>query len=510
MSIDPSDPIQHSAKAHPAAARRRGRRLRELLADDRRGGVLLFFGLILVPLVGFAGLAIDSLVAFSVEARVQRALDAAGLAAGRATREEDVVTEARAFFDANLGATGEEVAVSGFGAVYSPETESINLTVTATVPTYFMRVLGKTETVIDLETVVNLQIRQMELVLVMDNTGSMRSGGKINAMKDAAAELVRIVFGGRESHPNLFVGLVPYVASVNIGAHRTAWLAADDQVLIGAGAAPGAGKKKGKDDKDDEDESSAPVDPFAPSSWKGCVMARPAPFDETDDPPSVEPFSSYLYPSGSDNDWPPLDETNGAQNNGKGPNLGCGPAITSLRQSRAEVLAAIEEMLPWHRGGTTGNLGLVWGWRAISPRWQGLWGGATPAELPLAYDNVESDKVVVLLTDGDNQFYDNPPSGPGGSDFTAYGRLDEFGFPTLAAGRDELDARMARTCAAMKAEGIMLYTITFGPTPNSGTQNLFRTCATSPGHYFHSPNNGDLTSAFRAIGRQLSSLRVAR
>lgn len=62
----------------------------------------------------------------------------------------------------------------------------------------------------------------------------------------------------------------------------------------------------------------------------------------------------------------------------------------------------------------------------------------------------------------------------------------------------------------MKAEGIMLYTITFGPTPNSGTQTLFRTCATSPGHYFHSPNNSDLSSVFRAIGRQLSSLRVAR
>jgi Flp pilus assembly protein TadG len=503
MSIEPSDSLQLSA-ALPGFARRCGRRLRELLAEDRRGGVLLFFGLILVPLVGFAGLAIDSLVAFSVEARVQRALDAAGLAAGRAAREEDVVTEARAFFDANLGATGDEIAISGFDAVYSPEDESINLSVRATVPTYFMRVLGKTETTIDLQTVVNLQIRQMELVLVMDNTGSMRSGGKINAMKDAAAELVRIVFGGRESHPNLWVGLVPYVASVNIGAHRTGWLAADDPVLIGAGASPSAGKKKGKN------EPAGPVDPFAPSSWKGCVMARPAPFDETDDPPTVEPFSSYLYPSGSDNNWPPLDESNAAENNGRGPNLGCGPAITSLRQSRAEVLASIEEMLPWHRGGTTGNLGLVWGWRVISPRWQGLWGGATPAELPLAYNDAESDKVVVLLTDGDNQFYDNPPSGPSGSDFTAYGRLSDFGFASLAAGRDELDRRMARTCAAMKAEGIMLYTITFGPTPNSGTQTLFRTCATSPGHYFHSPNNSDLSSVFRAIGRQLSSLRVAR
>ncbi len=485
MSIEPSL-LQHVRATTPSGASgRAGLRLRELLQRDRRGGVLLFFGLILVPLVGFAGLAVDSLVAFSVEARVQRALDAAGLAAGRAAREEDVVTEARAFFDANLGATGDDVAIRSFDAVYSPDDETISLTVGATAPTYFMRVFGRSETRIDIQTVVNLQIRQMELVLVMDNTGSMRSGGKINAMKDAASELVRIVFGGRESHPNLWVGLVPYVASVNVGPHRTGWLAPGDPALAAGNA-------------------------WAPSTWKGCVMARTAPFDETDDPPSVAPFTSYLYPSASDNNWPPLNESNGAQNNGRGPNLGCGPAITPLRQSRAQVLAAIEEMLPWHRGGTTGNLGLVWGWRVISPRWQGLWGGATPATIPLAYDDVQSDKVVVLLTDGDNQFYDNPPSGPRGSDFTAYGRLNDLGFTTLSAGRDELDQRMARTCAAMKAEGITLYTITFGPTPNSGTQTLYRNCATSPGHYFHSPDNSDLSSVFRAIGRQLSSLRVAR
>jgi len=212
----------------------------------------------------------------------------------------------------------------------------------------------------------------MELVLVMDNTGSMRSGGMINAMKDAARELVDIVTGGRESNPNLWMGLVPYVASVNIGAHRAGWLAPGDPVF-GVEVTTGKGKKK----------ATQTVDPFAPASWKGCVMARPAPLDETDDPPGAAPFVSYFYPAASDNVWPPIDERNSAQNNGTGPNLGCGPAITPLRQSRSAVSAAIEAMQPWHRGGTTGNLGLVWGWRVLSPRWRGLWGGATPAVGPV-------------------------------------------------------------------------------------------------------------------------------
>ena len=49
-------------------------------------------------------------------------------------------------------------------------------------------------------------------------------------------------------------------------------------------------------------------------------------------------------------------------------------------------------MKPWRRGGTTGNLGLVWGWRTISPNWRGPWGDA---DLPLDYKHRLMEKVVV-------------------------------------------------------------------------------------------------------------------
>lgn len=464
---------------HPGPERRAS------LWHDRSGAVALLFGLLLIPLIGFVGLAVDSLVLFMVEGRMQRALDAAGLAAGRAGNEDLITSEASAFFHANMGEAASFVDIGALSAVYLPEDERISLSVSGSVPTYFMRILGWNETELQVATVIDLAVRQMELVLVMDNTGSMQTGGKINAMKDAARMLVNIVTGNRENNPNLWMGVVPYVASVNIGAHRASWLSPWDRVF-------------------------SHYNPFSPTSWKGCVMARSSPRDENDDPPSAAAFTSFFYPSDSDNPWPPVEQRPGALDAAQGPNLSCGPAITSLRQSRSDILTAIEDMQPWTRGGTTGNLGLVWGWRVLSPRWRGLWGGATPNELPLDYDQPDHDKVVVMLTDGDNMFYDQPPSGPRGSDFTAYGRLHDFGYWDLDAARDELDRRMARICAAMKTEGIILYTITFGPTPNEATQSLYRTCATSPEHYFHSPDNADLSSAFRAIGRQLATLRLAR
>ena len=52
-------------------------------------------------------------------------------------------------------------------------------------------------------------------------------------------------------------------------------------------------------------------------------------------------------------------------------------------------------MQPWHRGGTMANLGLAWGWRTLSPQWQGLWGGDTPDFLPYDYGQSYRDKAVV-------------------------------------------------------------------------------------------------------------------
>ena len=68
---------------------------------------------------------------------------------------------------------------------------------------------------------------------------------------------------------------------------------------------------------------------------------------------------------------------------------------------------------------------------------------------------------------------------------------------------------MANTCALMKAEGIIIYTLTFGSTPSAATQNLYANCATSNAHYFHAPSNAELSDAFRTIGTALSNLRIA-
>jgi hypothetical protein len=297
------------------------------------------------------------------------------------------------------------------------------------------------------------------------------------------------------------------------------------------------------------------------TSWKGCVEARPTPYeeDQAEALPSQQPWVRSYWPStnkvkfyeypaykvlklnsrvrAGDNDWGlprhPDDmagafvETTAAGNNAHGPNIGCGPAITPLQPNKSTVVNAISQMGPWSRGGTMANIGLAWAWRVLSPSWRGMW-TASPANLPLDYNTPETptliDKVVILLTDGTNEWYDYPdhPPGcqnvspctlPGDADYTAYGRLVDqrlgAGINTNSAARTEINNRMLALCTAMKAKGIIIYTIVV-EEPDAAINNLYSSCASKPAYYFPTPNSDDLASVFHTIAEQLANLRLAQ
>lgn len=512
------------------------------VVTDRRGGMAVFMALAAVPLVGAGGLAVDSTRGYLLKARLSQALDAAGLAGGRAyysaTRDQDI----QQFFDANIpqgfmGATIGEVTITP-----DEDAGTLDLEVTAEMNTTLVRVLGIDTLTVGAYAKVRRSDRGLELTLVMDNTGSMK-GSKINDMKAAATEMINIIFKDRETVSKLHVSLVPYTAAVNIGSWRTNWLLPNELCI--AGPPFSAPAVWGMECQDPADVTAIPrsnptvgqpaYKDYVGTSWKGCVEARYGANnrDVTDDPPSVEAFRAFFYPHNEhdhDNDLTRdtapignriLDETaatNTNNNNGKGPNLGCGPAITPLVSSKSQLLAAIAAMGPWHRGGTQTNEGLAWGWRTISPRWRGLWGGDTPPDLPTDYDDPLVNKVAVILTDGANQYYnhadvmgDPPPL----SDYSAFRRVEDGHLGTttsLSIARTNLNNKTLAICNAMKAEGITIYTILFAvPNNAEGTaiRNVFRSCASNSAFYFDNPDGTTLRQTFRTIANQLSNLRLA-
>jgi Flp pilus assembly protein TadG len=495
---------------------------------NRRGAVAVLVALASIPIAASAALAVDLGLAYIVRSRLTTAIDAAALAGTRAisspTRDAEITAwfwanYGRADINRNVGWLGTEI--EGPTIAVEDDGKQVRVSVNARVPTVFMRLFGQDSLTVGVENVARRAELGMELALVLDTTGSMASNNNIAALRDAATELVNILYGNRETVTNLWVAVVPYVASVNLGPSRTNWLLAG---------------------------SLNPND-YLNRAWAGCVEARhDNGHDATDASPFEVPFRPYLwrstagqYPVRGDNDWTPstITEQNQAtlpQNTAVGPNLGCGAPVLPLTAARSSVLARIGSLQATYRGGTMANLGLQAGWFTLSPRWRGLWGD--PA-LPTAYNDELIRKVVVLMTDGENQWFDWPDGAPGAgprgstapapplwtddfnADYTAYSRIREnrlglAGAPSSAwrgatgTAAQAINARMANLCTAMKAQNIIIYTVVFNVSAGSPIQALYQGCATAPQYYFNSPTQTDLRASFRAIGEQLANLRLTQ
>jgi Flp pilus assembly protein TadG len=494
-----------------------------LFGRDTRAGMPFILAAATVPLIAFTGLAVDAGRGYLVKSRLSHALDAAGLAGGRVALTNNWQADMETFFATNFpdGYMGSTLVSKNFQ--YDATTEKITATAQVNLPTTFMRVVGQAAMTVSATTEVTREIRGFELVLAMDVTGSMRGGGKITASRQAAADLIKILYGDQTFLENVWVGFVPYATAVNIGPARTDWL---DGVI---------------------DTDTA----YDPTIWEGCVEARLGAdptytgllLDQTDTRPIDGPWRAYLYPphwngpppagqsQTGGNMWTPgdastVDETNdmsisGNEGNARtGPNLGCPQQpITPLTTDRTVIDAQIQAMLPWHRGGTKGNLDLSWAWRVLSPDWRTEWTEYLGTGLPSNYDEKLIDKVVVIMTDGRNQYYRWPGQRDYNgsydfiSDFGGYRRLDAGllnGASSMGAARTEVDARMAATCTAMKANDIIIYALTFGGGVDTTAKNLFTACATTPAHYIHAATNSALATAFKKIGHELNNLRLSR
>jgi Flp pilus assembly protein TadG len=450
----------------------------------QRGNVAIMFALSLIPIVGCAGMGVDVALAYAARSRMSAALDEAALAVGSSNGTAAQLSQiAQNFFNANFppGTLGTTPAV-----IVTVNGNTITASASAAIPTTIMKAIGINSVPVNVSSTVLRQINGLELAMVLDNTGSMVSNNNIQALRTAAQSLTDILFGGIAVHPTLKIGLVPYSAAVNPGSIAPSLITTNDT--------------------------------YAPTNllgWKGCVIERSG-ADGIGDTPTVT-WMRYNWLPAVDNNY---SLTNSATvltgqsygNAATGPNLGCPTPITPLTNVYATVTSGISVMQAWSRGGTLGDIGMAWGLRVLSPDW--------PFNQGQPWGTPNLTKALILMTDGDNQFYKLPGTAGGNklnnavySDYTGYGRLDELGrmgTTNVATAKTLIDTRLATMCQTLKAKGVVVYTITFASAINAGTKSIYLNCATDPSKYFDSPTQTDLQNAFHAIATELSNLRISQ
>lgn len=462
------------------------------------GGVAVLFGLTVPVVVASVGVSVDMAQSYLVKSRLSSALDAAALAAaGSASEDENEIQEVvERFLEANYpdGRIGETTSVT-----VSLDGGELTVEATARLDTSFMKIFGKDTVDVSTETVVQREVRGLEVVLVLDNTGSMSTNNNIGALKEASESFIEILFDRATDPDGIKIGMVPYSSSVNVGPYGLGVDIYDedygeDFVIppeTDAYADYVSGQSPYSTGQYGIDEDDLEYDLSEKGQWHGCVLAEEYPLDVED---HIGPWEMYRYDyNGSTNSyfdkvykWSPYTTYGDYYNHYYGPNVYCpDQPIVPLTSDADELYDAIDNMNA--SGNTLGNFGMVWGWRVISPE--------EPFSEGAEYDDEEWDKAIVVMTDGVNTM---------SSTYSAYGNSDSH---NIDAG--DLDDRMTEVCDAMKNEGILVYAITFYLDDSyDGIKDLYEDCATTPSQYYDAPSQEDLVEVFEEISRELSNLYI--
>ena len=482
-----------------------------------------------IPIVMAAGFAVDYGNAVSVQARLQAAVDAAALAAGREANKSDSELEriAQDYFNsnygnpANSGAPSMELNIDG---------SSLTVTGTVTVSNYLTTVAGFETTTISASSEVTKEATGLEVVLVFDNTGSMGSQSRLSTLKVAAHDFVEILFGPREVADTLKIGVVPFSQFVNVGADK-----ANEDWIDRTGANPYS--------RDNFMSSSwhnwRAWTAIQNRSWTGCVESRAGALSINDTlpdpgnpntlfPPAFAPdepgdssWRTYFYENGQNNYFynsylrdrqrssDNLDKRQRRQNkyrnarvytSSRGPSEGCNiQAIQALTNVKAPVLTTINNMQA--SGYTHVAEGVGWGLRVISPN--------PPFTEGVDYSDEEITKAMVLLTDGENTF--NSENNRNRSTYTAYGfleqaRLGSSNYWTAIAAQNTL---LAQACNNVRAAEITTYSFAYN-VPSATQRNLIKNCATDTEKYFDPPSNAALVQNFQQIADELRKLHLSQ
>lgn len=504
---------------------------------DNRGNVAIVVALAMGPIT-VAGLgAADLARANNAKSQLQDALDAAALAAARTTAQTDAELKVAGdrYLTQNLALDDSfQLAESSFtfgegGKVVA----SARLTVT---PFVAGLVTGGSMSVGAATEVVRASTK-VEIALVLDTTGSMDEGTKLADMKKAAKDFITKMeeASNKSVEPNsVKISLVPFANTVRVdgAAYRNAtWMdqggvsPINNEIFTTSG-----GTQQG---------NRFVLFGTLGVAWSGCVEMRKAPYDVQDDEPSVgkpatlytphfavdEPDSQtngysddyqndYLPDGVSSNDWRVRQgmvtkyggKKKGSMTSNFGPNRGCG--VSKLRRLTTDFQSLRSDIDALQAAGNTNiPIGMSWGWNTISP--------LGPFADGVAYGTPKYQKIVVLMTDGENTIASRDTPNDGTYAATGYiwqGRVLKANGQPLQQGADNeertaaLDSRLGLICTNMKAKDVEIYTIRV----EAGSSTLLEACATSRDHFYNVKDSKTLTSVFESIAGQIAALHLSR
>lgn len=423
---------------------------------DAKGGTVPLLALALVPIMGGVGAAVDYSRAAAVRTAMQAALDATALMLSKEAQSlpKDQMSGANPALDQKAAAyfnsvfndpKASNVSVNTLLTQTASGSFNLKISGSATVDAVFSQVLGRSIFNVGASSEVLWGMRKLNLALALDNTGSMAQDNKMVELKKAAKSLLTTLQTAEKSPGDVKVSIVPFAVDVNVGTgNATAswidWTHWDQE--------------NGKCSSRDYNNYSSCVSanktwtPQDHNGWNGCVKDRDQNDDVSNAPTGTSAATKYRAHQAS----------------------ACPAATMPLSSDWAALSSKIDAMTP--AGNTNVTIGLQLAWQTLSNN--------APFNAPAPATDL--DKVIILLTDGENT---------------------QNRWTTSTTG---IDARTAKVCANIKAANIKLYTVRV----INGNGTLLKNCASKPDMYYDVDQAPELNNVFSAIAQNLANLRLAK
>lgn len=457
--------------------------LRRFQRDE--SGVATLFGLFMIMMmVLVGGIGVDLMHTEMERVRLQQTLDRAVLAA--ADRDQTLAPEAvvQDYFDK----AGMRDYLTSVTVNQGLNFRSVTARASTTTPTQFMHLMGVSELSAPGVSQAEERVSNVEVSLVLDISGSMAWNNKMANLRTAAKEFVNSLIN-EDTADLISVSLVPYSEHVNVGA---------------------------------------PL--YNELRNRGMVNHR-HPYSTCLEIPDAEFASPMLNTSivydqmqhfqwnfdGYDNE---IDDTVCPHESYE--------SILPISQSVSALESSINQLQP--RAGTSIFLGVKWAAALLDPSTRPIVtslinGGAVDGAFngrPVAYDDEDTLKTIVVMTDGKNSSSSRIRSWAydSSSDYYHWSRYNfwyylrnyvysnnHYQFYTGKYTAEIGDGLMGDICTAAKAKGIIIWGVGF-EVDNHGA-NVLKSCASSPSHFFR-VEGVEIRDAFAAIASQINQLRLTQ
>jgi Flp pilus assembly protein TadG len=424
--------------------------LRRFFFTDRRGNVAPLLALAMIPIMGAISAAVDYGRANLQRNAMQSALDATALMLAKEAQtlsSEDVASKGTSYFKAIF--TGNEVTnLSVTSTLQNPQPGSyvLDIKASATVATSFTKVFGQSDIEIAASSEAVWGIKKLNLALALDNTGSMASSGKMDALKTAAHNLLNTLQNAAHQPGDITVSIIPFATDVNVGTENinADWI--DWSEWEAANGTCSSSRYTKQSSCISRDYVWTPA---ARSTWNGCVYDR----DQNNDVLNTATLAGT-----------PATMFRAHQASA------CPAPMLALSEDWTTLHSKIDAMTP--AGNTNVTIGLAMGWQTVT--------AAAPFNAPAKA--TDRERVIVVLTDGDNT--ENRWSNSTSS----------------------IDSRTQKVCDNAKTDNVKLYTVRV----INGNATLLKGCATKPAMYYDVQQADQLNAAFGSIAQNLANLRLTK